>query len=484
MFPIKRRWPILTGIVAALTYAFNHYEIAGLEQLKFVARSQNSPLQLSQSSPAPLDIYGNPTYPSAANRPFDPTQYGVQTVPSAAAMGSPSASFSSNAQNQPWQGLLNAGEKFTLLAEQMQANSREQQQVGGAAGNLAISTPLAVSPSFVNVQPHRSGLPPAPPNGSLPSTAFNPNLGSTNPPPASVPVGTAASADSSASSNASGSFQASAGTARRSIRVASFNLESLGPAKLAKPHVMQTLISILRQYDIVALQGVQSPRDDILPMVVERLNQSGGNFDYLIGPRVGRVAPHDQYAFIFDTASVETDRYRLYTVEDPDDLINFDPLVAWFRCKGEAVERAFTFSVVNVRIDPDFSSAEQAILPGLIQAIQVDGRNEDDWIMTGDFCGGMAALRLLDDGNIRFAIRDIPTEVTGSQMLDSIFFPALATLEFTGRAGAFDFLRKYNLSIEQASEISRHMPVWAEFSIREGAEPGRIAPPLNANQVY
>ncbi|MEZ6079295.1 MAG: hypothetical protein R3C56_27585 [Pirellulaceae bacterium] len=68
------------------------------------------------------------------------------------------------------------------------------------------------------------------------------------------------------------------------MRIASFHLPA-GPALLNKPHVVQMLIAILRQYDVVALQGIQSSRDDVLPMIIDKLNQSGRRYDYLIGPR-------------------------------------------------------------------------------------------------------------------------------------------------------------------------------------------------------
>jgi len=173
----------------------------------------------------------------------------------------------------------------------------------------------------------------------------------------------------------------------------------------------------------------------------------------------------------------------LYTVDDPEDLVNYEPLVAWFRCKGVPKKEAFTFSLINVRIDQNFADAERAVVPGLIDAIRNDGRGEDDWIVVGDFGGGADKLTALDANSVRFAIRDIPTNVAGTKLLDTIFFSARATDEFTGRAGVFDFLRKYNMSIERALEISNHLPVWAEFSIVEGAEPGRIAP-ANPKSIY
>ena len=268
----------------------------------------------------------------------------------------------------------------------------------------------------------------------------------------------------------------SSGVAAGSVRVASFHVQALGATKLAKPHVFEMLVRILRRFDIIALQGIQSNRDDILPLIIERLNQSGRTYDYMIGPRVGRTAPLEQFAYIFDTQRVETDRYQLYTVDDPDDLIAREPLVAWFRTKGHAANQAFTFSMINVHVDPSFAERERQLLPGLISAVQNDGRGEDDWILLGDFNGGDAELFPLTKLGARLALIGVPTNVEGNYMLDEIAFSGPATIEFTGKVGVYDFLRQYNLSLEQALEVSDHLPIWAEFSTLEGAEPGRIAP--------
>jgi hypothetical protein len=54
-------------------------------------------------------------------------------------------------------------------------------------------------------------------------------------------------------------------------------------------------------------------------------------------------------------------------------------------------------------------------------------------------------------------------------------FTLPATQEFTGRGGVFDLIREYNLTVDEALEVSDHLPVWAEFSIYEGGQPGRFA---------
>jgi hypothetical protein len=39
-----------------------------------------------------------------------------------------------------------------------------------------------------------------------------------------------------------------------------------------------------------------------------------------------------------------------------------------------------------------------------------------------------------------------------------------------------DILREFNLSVDECNTISTHLPVWAEFSVMEGNQVGRIAP--------
>ena len=56
-----------------------------------------------------------------------------------------------------------------------------------------------------------------------------------------------------------------------------------------------------------------------------------------------------------------------------------------------------------------------------------------------------------------------------------MLFLARETNEYTGRAGVIDMVRRFNLTTEQALEVSDHLPIWAEFSIYEGGNRGRVA---------
>ena len=256
------------------------------------------------------------------------------------------------------------------------------------------------------------------------------------------------------------------------IRIASFSLEAFGESKLKKAAVVETIARMIRQFDVIALQHIQSKQQNIIPELLDKINQSDRRYDYCIGPRVGSESNQQQYAFLFDTDRIETDRPQLYTIDDPQALMEFDPLVGWFRCKAVPTDKAFTFTLVNLRLDPIANGRELKLLPDLIRSVRQDGRSEDDIILLGNFGYSDTEMRSLQKIGMLFALEGIPTTVTGEAMLDNIVFPVRATDEFTGRSGVVDFLRQLNLSIDQAFQISTHMPVWAEFFAAEGGSPG------------
>jgi endonuclease/exonuclease/phosphatase family metal-dependent hydrolase len=260
------------------------------------------------------------------------------------------------------------------------------------------------------------------------------------------------------------------------IKIASFNIQVFGQSKLSKPRVMDFLARIIRQFDVVAIQEIRSLDQDVMPRFIETINAAGRNYDFVIGPRIGDTSSKEQYAFVFDRQSIEVDRTFTYTVNDPDNLLHREPLVSWFRTRGPDVDDAFTFTLINVHTDPDIVATEMSVMDDVFRVVRDDGRNEDDVIILGDFNADDAHFGELGQvPGITWAIAGIPTNVRRTEQYDNIVFHGQATREFVGRGGVVDFMRDYNLSVEEALEISDHLPVWAEFSIYEGGTPGYVA---------
>lgn len=260
------------------------------------------------------------------------------------------------------------------------------------------------------------------------------------------------------------------------IHVASFNIQVFGTSKASKPHIMEILAEIVRRFDVVAVQEVRAKDQNLLPNFVQLVNATGRHYDFVIGPRLGRTSSKEQYAFIYDAASIEVDRDGVYTVDDPDDLLHRQPLVAWFRVRGPPANEAFTFKLVNIHTDPDETDTELNALDDVFLAVSNDGSQEDDIILLGDLnvddhhLGQLGSLP-----GIAWMISGAASNTLGTKLYDNIIYKPHLTTEFTGRAGVFDVLREFNLTTDQALEVSDHLPVWAEFSVREGAPTGPLA---------
>lgn len=255
----------------------------------------------------------------------------------------------------------------------------------------------------------------------------------------------------------------------RNLKIASWALDGFGPTKLANSLARRNLARVIRQFDVVALQQIASIERDLVPRLVDAINEGDKRYDYVIGQSTGPVNRQEQLAFIFDTTSVVVDRRQTYTVEDPDQQITFDPLVAWFRAVEPPATQAWTFSLVNVRIDLARAPTEVALLPGMLSAIRADGRGEDDVVMAGLFQADDAYLLPTMGGEtFKSAVRSLPTDIFGQYQTSNVLIDTATTSEYLGRSGIFDYLRVYKMTLSEAETVTSHLPVYADFTATEG----------------
>lgn len=252
------------------------------------------------------------------------------------------------------------------------------------------------------------------------------------------------------------------------LLIASFNIQVFGASKMVKNDVMDVIVQTLRQFDIVAIQEVRAKDDDILPKLVQAINQNGSRYNYLIGPRLGRTVSTEQYAFVYDTNRIEYDPSSVGTFPDPSDLLHREPFFARFRSRTNAPERAFSFWLVNIHTDPDEVASEVTALANVFQRMRVARPDEDDVILLGDLNANESQLgRLGQIPGIYWVVRGAMTNTRQNKAYDNILFDSAATREYTGRWGVFDLRAQYGLSLDKALLVSDHFPVWAEFGIWE-----------------
>jgi len=260
---------------------------------------------------------------------------------------------------------------------------------------------------------------------------------------------------------------------KKAIRLATANFGPLDHAKVAKQHVAGRLVQTIRQFDLVAVQGIQARDQGLLVQLLELTNTGGRHYDYAVAPQVGREPTRQYNAFVFDNDTIEIDRRTVAWVENREGQFADPPLVAAFRCRGPAPNEAFTCTAINVQISPERTAEELAILAKVFRAVRDDGRNEDDIILMGtlgtdeEHLGPLAVLP-----NVCTAVSATPTTLRGTWAVDNILFDRRATSEFTHRSGVLDLVRQFNLSPREAAEVSDHLPVWVEFSVFEGGQAG------------
>ena len=238
------------------------------------------------------------------------------------------------------------------------------------------------------------------------------------------------------------------------------------------------LVRLLPRFELIALEGIRGKNQGVLVRLVEEMNSaSGRQYSFATCPTQRRDGVEHYRAFVFDRTALEVDHSTVHFVEDPMGRFRHKPLVGAFRVRGIDPALAFTFILVAVDADPDKPDAELDLLADVIRAVRNKMPDEDDIIMLGDFqaddnhLGGLNGIL-----GITAAISGTPTTTRGTQLADNILFDRRATIEFTGRAEVVDLIREFDLTIEQAREISEHLPVWAEFSSYEGGQRGYVPP--------
>lgn len=165
----------------------------------------------------------------------------------------------------------------------------------------------------------------------------------------------------------------------------------------------------------------------------------------------------------------------MYTVDDPQDFLHREPLVARFRVRGPPPAQAFTFTLVNIHTDPDETDTELDALADVFVAVQRAG-SEDDVILLGDLNVDEYHLgRLGQLPGITWAVTGTTTNTRRDKMYDNLVFDARTTTEYMRQWGVMDLMVEYGLSEEAALEVSDHLPVWAVFSVYESGAGGNLA---------
>lgn len=248
------------------------------------------------------------------------------------------------------------------------------------------------------------------------------------------------------------------------ITVASFNIQIFGQTKISKPEIMDIISKIIKRYDVVAIQEVRSKKQNVIPTLLSYVNDANTNYDYIISQRLGRTGSKEQYAFVYNTKTVDLVPESSYVVEDPDDVFEREPFVAFFRSGN------FDFKLVNNHIKPEDVSAELHQLAAAINDIY-DSSSEKDIIVLGDM---NADGRYFDEDNLAVTFplwiqlignNEDTTVAASDNTYDRLMTrDTTANVEYTGKSGTFRWDAEYGVTDNSfIKKVSDHYPIYAEF---------------------
>lgn len=250
------------------------------------------------------------------------------------------------------------------------------------------------------------------------------------------------------------------------IKIASFNIQVFGVTKASKPEVMQILAKIISEFDIVAIQEIRDKSGSAIQELEQMVDDLGVDYDYVIGPRLGRTRMKEQYAFMYRLSTIKEP--KTYTYDDTLDQFHREPFIAYF----EAKQGNFCFAVLNIHTDPDEASEEIPALPEVISDAKAHF-GEADVIALGDFNADCAYydedfyLVVFPAGEYVWIVdNSADTTVAATECTyDRIVTTDTVFEDYTGEWGVYQFDLVYNLNDEEAKDVSDHYPVFATFYV-------------------
>jgi len=252
------------------------------------------------------------------------------------------------------------------------------------------------------------------------------------------------------------------------LRIATFNIQKLGPTKAGRADVMEMLVSIVRRYDLVAVQEIQDRHGEVPVQLLSLINRGapgGDDYAMVLSPRTGQqpddLRSQEQYAYYYRTDRLRpVGSHRLYD-DSAHDHFQREPHVARFAVQGACT----SFVLMNLHTRPRAALEEIAAVEHVFRWAREQYDDERHFVALGDFNAGcgyaseqdLDALPIHGEQYDWVVPHSADTNVADSQCpYDRIVISSSEgnlLVEDWGVDRAFSDRR-----------VSDHWPVWADFT--------------------
>ncbi|XP_070537348.1 deoxyribonuclease-1-like isoform X2 [Ptychodera flava] len=255
------------------------------------------------------------------------------------------------------------------------------------------------------------------------------------------------------------------------LDIAAFNVQVFGRTKISKQMVVDTLKKVIVRYDIILIQEIRDSSETAIYELLDMVNEvSDHEYSLEISDRLGRSSSKEQYGFLYRNDKVQVVESYVYDDGEEtngDDTFEREPFVVRFSSPTTLVS---DFAMVAIHTKPSDAVGEIDRLTDVYDDIVIR-LGIQDVILLGDFNGGCTYVDQSDWSNVRLRTDDRFTWLIGDRIdttvadtfcaYDRIVLagPSMADGVWSGSARVFYFDAEYDLTADEAAEVSDHYPV-------------------------
>ena len=252
------------------------------------------------------------------------------------------------------------------------------------------------------------------------------------------------------------------------LKIVTWNIQNLGRTKDAEE--IHSIAKIIKNYDIIALQEVtaKDPKGaQAVAKIADELNRMGDNWTYTVSDPTKSPSPNisERYAYLWRKSKIQL-LGKAHLDSELDALIDREPFIAEFKLKNDTN----SFYLVNFHAKTHNHSPETEIeffkhYPKRLKSEHV--------IIMGDFNlnGKHSVWNSLYQQGYKPSLSNTPTTLKRNCVNTNYFNHSIDNIYYNTKAikylnsGRIDFVKNCD-NLEKARQLSDHVPVFLEFSIK------------------
>lgn len=245
------------------------------------------------------------------------------------------------------------------------------------------------------------------------------------------------------------------------LKIAAFNIQILGKAKISKPEVVDAIVKILSRYDIIFVQEYREKSGKSIYKLLDKLNEySNDKYSIKISKRLGSTKVKEQYVYFYKNIP-ELEVLSDYQFNDRMYQFERAPYSLKVKYKNNV------FALIGIHVDPDRVYAELESLNDIVPILKMKLRVRDV-IILGDLnaaCSYLSrntnfSLNLKRNSEYKWLIRDVndTTVGFGNCAYDRIIVTRRLA-HHVSYSNVFKYEEQFNYSKFFAYKISDHYPV-------------------------